>query len=1555
MDQICSTEFWNWNLTWSTTTPIFTSCFIKIGLIWAPIAFFWIFAPAEIYYMIWKKGTKVPWSNLNISKLVVVFLLMVLSLVEIIYQMVKFTKADVRPVEYYTPFLIFVTMAAVAMMLIIQRRKGKITSGVLFLFSFFFCLGTAGGYYTALQKTFNENFIYDKEYETFQFSMIVLYFALSFILFILNCFADMRLKPSQIPKRQSPEERASFLSLLTFWWFNPMAVLGYRKPLSGEDMWELRDDNKSESLQAQFDKYWLPVAKKINSHQNKVKVSYSRRYSEMPADDCTKVTISPDDYEKDISKLSIFKPILKTFGLQLFGAGLLKLGASVITFVNPIILDELIAFVGSNDPYWKGFIFAAGMFLAALIESFLSGQYEYQIYVIAMRIRSCIISVVYKKALVLSNSARKNFTVGEVVNLMSVDTQRMMDYVQMVNLLWAAPLQIVIAIYLLWQQLGIATLGGLFVMILMIPLNGVISVFIRNFQVRLMKDKDQRTKLMNEIMNGIKVLKLYAWENSFIKEVMKFRGMEVASLKAQAYLNGAVTFVFSSAPFLVSLASFATYVLIDSANVLDANKAFVSLSLFNILRVPTALLPMIITYTAMFVVSLKRINKYLQGEEIDPDIVNHDPSEKDPVVVENATFSWTKEDAPALSNLNFRAPEGKLVAVVGQVGAGKSSLLSALLGDMVKWCGKVNVKGSVAYVPQQAWIQNATLRKNVLFTKSFDDKKYKTVLEACALAQDLEILPGGDMTEIGEKGINLSGGQKQRVSLARAVYSDADIYYLDDPLSAVDAHVGKHIFEHVIGPEGLLQKKTRILVTHRISVLPDVDTIVVLVNGQVSEMGSYRELLAKKGAFADFLIQYLQENATENTEQILPDELNLIQEIAATVGAPPEITRQLSKISDGESDSDSVMKIKRGMSLTSPESGEGPRRRTKSQMDTPDKMGNLRRDSVRNSTENLKRRSSKTPVAGTNLTEKESMAVGSVKSSVYFDYIKSYGYWNSFWTVICFILSNGFSVGSSLWLSVWSNDSLNPDSASDTHLRDVRLGVYSGLGGGEIVFTLITSILMNLACLRAARILHDGMLEHIMRAPMSFFDTTPLGRILNRFSKDIDTADITIRFNIRMLFIQGFRALGAVIVISLETPFFLLACLPLIILYYFLQKFYIPTSRQLKRLESTTRSPVYSHFSETVTGASSIRAYEASNIFMTHSNNLVDINHESYYPSLGASRWLSIRLEFLGYSIVFLAALFAVFLRDTLSPGIAGLSVSYALQVTGILNMLVRATADVETNIVAVERCLEYTKTPVEAEWYNKKTKPDDAWPQEGQIKFDNYSTRYREGLELVLKEITCVIKPRERVGIVGRTGAGKSSLTLALFRIIEAAKGKISIDGVHIAKLGLHDLRNKLTIIPQDPVLFTGTLRSNLDPFGSYSDQALWQSLEQSHLKSFVSSLEKGMEHEVSEGGENLSVGQRQLVCLARALLRKTKVLILDEATAAVDVETDELIQSTIRTQFDDCTVLTIAHRLNTIMDYDKVIVLSKGEIVEMDKPENLLKREDSIFYSMAKDAGLI
>ncbi|KAL1476550.1 hypothetical protein MTO96_036420 [Rhipicephalus appendiculatus] len=537
------------------------------------------------------------------------------------------------------------------------------------------------------------------------------------------------------------------------------------------------------------------------------------------------------------------------------------------------------------------------------------------------------------------------------------------------------------------------------------------------------------------------------------------------------------------------------------------------------------------------------------------------------------------------------------------------------------------------------------------------------------------------------------------------------------------------------------------------------------------------------------------------------------------------------------------------------------------------------------------------------------------------------GAWMTLFTLLTFVISHVFNIAGSIWLGLWSNDALDPILATDPAQRNFRLGMYAMYGTVETVFVLCGGVWLNLAMLRGSRVVHDQMLHRVLRAPMAFFDTTPMGRILNRFSKDVDAADVTLPFNARMLIVQFMRTV----------------------------KFYIATSRQLKRLESVSRSPIYVHFSETVTGSSSIRAYGVGKRFVDHSDELTDINHSTYFPSVVASRWLATRLEFIGYTIVLIAGLLAVNSRDTLSPGMAGLSVSYALTVTLTMNMLVRSTSDTETNLVSVERCLEYTKVTQEAPWENPYFKPDPSWPVNGEVEFQNYSTRYRADLDLVLKGITCDIKPGEKVGIVGRTGAGKSSLTLALFRIIEAAGGSINIDGLDVSTLGLYDLRRKLTIIPQDPVLFSGTLRSNLDPFDAKGEDELWRALEHSHLKDYVASLSEGLQHEIAEGGENISVGQRQLVCLARALLRKSRILILDEATAAVDMETDDLIQATIRREFADCTIITIAHRLNTILDYDRVIVLDSGEIAESDSPRELMKRETSIFYAMAKDANLV
>lgn len=585
------------------------------------------------------------------------------------------------------------------------------------------------------------------------------------------------------------------------------------------------------------------------------------------------------------------------------------------------------------------------------------------------------------------------------------------------------------------------------------------------------------------------------------------------------------------------------------------------------------------------------------------------------------------------------------------------------------------------------------------------------------------------------------------------------------------------------------------------------------------------------------------------------------------------------------------------------------------------------------------------------LVEADKAQTGQVKLSVYWEYMKAIGLVISFLSIFLFLCNHVAALASNYWLSLWTDDPVINGTQQNTKLR---LSVYGALGISQGIAVFGYSMAVSIGGIFASRHLHLNLLQNVLSSPMSFFERTPSGNLVNRFSKEMDTVDSMIPQIIKMFMGSLFNVIGACFVILLATPIAAVTIPPLGLIYFFVQRFYVASSRQLKRLESVSRSPVYSHFNETLLGVSVIRAFADQQRFIHQSDLKVDENQKAYFPSIVANRWLAVRLECVGNCIVLFAALFAVMFRHNLSAGLVGLSISYSLQITSYLNWLVRMSSEMETNIVAVERLKEYSETEKEAPWRIQETAPPSNWPQTGRVEFRNFGLRYRQDLDLVLKNISITIEGGEKVGIVGRTGAGKSSLTLGLFRINESAQGEIVIDGINIAKIGLHDLRFKITIIPQDPVLFSGSLRMNLDPFSKHSDEEIWNSLELAHLKGFVAALPDKLNHECAEGGENLSVGQRQLVCLARALLRKTKILVLDEATAAVDLETDDLIQSTIRTQFEDCTVLTIAHRLNTIMDYMRVIVLDKGEILEYGSPSELLQRR-GLFHSMARDAGLV
>ncbi|XP_044152162.1 ATP-binding cassette sub-family C member 3 [Bufo gargarizans] len=1531
MDVFCGSDgklgskFWDSNLTLYTSKPDLTPCFQQTVVAWIPCIYLWVILPFYTIYLKYNRRGYIVLSMLSKAKTLFGVLLWCVCWADLFYSFHSLIQNELPPPVYFvTPLIVGITMIAATILIQYERLKGVRSSGVLTIFWFLATLCAIVPFRSKLMSSSSEGIT-----DRFRFTTFFIYFSLLVVELILCCFKEARpfFSPISSDCNPCPESDASFLSRLIFWWFTKMAILGYKRPLEDKDLWSLNEDNTSKIVVSKLVKEWEKEINKIRASEVKLPKTEEVELNHVD-EKITECDVLIESTKKKIER-TFLKILLKIFGPFFLIGSALKLFQDLLSFVNPQLLGILIDFINNEQaPSWWGFCIAALMFFTSVTQTlFLHQHFQYSL-VTGMRLRSAITGIIYRKSLVITNAAKRSATVGEIVNLMSVDAQRIQDLTTYLNMLWSAPLQIFLALYFLWRTLGPPVFAGVAIMVLLIPINAVIALKIRAFQVELMKYKDARIKLMTEILNGMKVLKLYAWEPSFSQKILEIRSKELNVLRKSAYLNAISTFVWTSAPFLVALTTFSVYVSVDDKNILDAEKAFVSLSLFNILRFPLNMLPQVITNVIQAAVSLKRIQTFLGHDELDPAAVNKEKSMTGvAIAVQNGTFSWAKSSDPVLSNINLLVPSGSLVAIVGQVGCGKSSLVSALLGETEKLEGDVSVRGSVAYVPQQAWIQNSTLKENILFGRSENEKNYKKVLEACALLPDLEMLPGGDQTEIGEKGINLSGGQKQRVSLARAVYSNSDVFLLDDPLSAVDAHVAKHIFDNVIGPDGLLRGKTRVLVTHGITFLPQVDHIVVIVNGQVSETGSYQELLDQNGAFAEFLRNYsFDDNVEEEVPTILDEEEILLAD---------ETLSNHTDLADNEPVANEARKkFIRQISVLSSETEQSHT------------MSTRRRYCERKVAETA---GAKKPQME-KLIQAETAETGRVKASVFWEYIKAVGLVVSL--VVCFLYccQNAAAIGTNVWLSDWTSEEIINGTQQNTNMR---VGVYAALGFLQGLLVVASSFTLALAGISASRKLHAGLLENKMHTPQAFYDTTPTGRIINRFSKDIYVIDEIIPGTTIMFLAMFFISVSTMIVIVCSTPLFAVVIIPLAFIYFFVQRFYVPTSRQLKRLESVSRSPIYSHFSESLTGASIIRAFRRQNSFIVFSDSKMDENQKSFYLGLVSNRWLGILVEFIGNCVVLFSGIFAVIGRENLSPGLVGLSVSYALQVTMSLNWMVRLSSDLETNIVAVERIKEYTETETEAPWIIEDNKPPEDWPNSGEIEFVNYSVRYRPGLDLVLKDLSLSVKGGERIGIVGRTGAGKSSMTLCLFRILEAAEGMIKIDGVNISEIGLHSLRSMLTIIPQDPVLFSGTLRMNLDPFEKYTDDEIWKALELSNLKKFVSSQAEKLNYECSEGGENLSVGQCQLICLARALLRKTRILVLDEATAAIDLETDDLIQMTIRMHFEDCTVLTIAHRLNTIMDYTRVLVLDKGRIAEFDTPTNLIAAR-GIFYGMAKDAGL-
>ncbi|GLT67384.1 hypothetical protein SLA2020_396980 [Shorea laevis] len=1249
-----------------------------------------------------------------------------------------------------------------------------------------------------------------------------------------------------------PERHVNIFSRMFFSWMTPLMQQGYRRPITEKDIWKLDTWDRTETLNEKFQECWAKEMRR--------------------------------------PKPWFLRALNSSLGGRFWWGGFWKIGSDLSQFVGPLVLNHLLQSMQQGDPAWIGYIYAFSIFAGVAVGVLCEAQYFQNVMRVGFRLRATLVAAVFRKSLRLTHESRAKFTSGKITNLMTTDAEALQQICQSLHTLWSAPFRIVFAMVLLYQQLGVASLLGALLLVLLFPIQTLVISKMQKLSKEGLQRTDRRIGLMNEILAAMDTVKCYCWESSFQSKVQSVRNDELSWFRKASLLGACNGFILNSIPVVVTVVSFGLFTMLGGD--LTPARAFTSLSLFAVLRFPLFMLPNIITQVVNANVSVKRLEELFLADERfllpNPPLDRLQPA----IEIKNGYFSWdSKAERPTLSNVNLDIAVGSLVAIVGSTGEGKTSLISAMLGELPPISNaSVVVRGTVAYVPQISWIFNATVRDNILFGSPFNLGRYEKAIDVTALQHDLDLLPGGDLTEIGERGVNISGGQKQRVSMARAAYSNSDVYIFDDPLSALDAHVGRQVFDKCI--KGELRGKTRVLVTNQLHFLSQVDRIILVHEGMVKEDGTFQEL-SNNG----ILFQKLMENA----------------------GKMEEYEEEKEEGDAGDNRSSKPLANGVGNNFPKDTSRENKPKEGKSV-----------------------------------LIKQEEREKGVVSWKVLMRYKNAFG---GFWVVMvlfaCYVSTEVLRVSSSTWLSTWTDQ-----SSPKTHGSGYYNLIYSLLSFGQVLVTVINSYWLITSSLYAARRLHDAMLTSILRAPMVFFQTNPLGRIINRFAKDLGDIDRSVAISINMFLGQVSQLFSTFVLIGIVSTMSLWAIMPLLLLFYAAYLYYQSTSREVKRLDSISRSPVYAQFGEALNGLSTIRAYKAYDRMADINGKSMDNNIRFTVVNMSANRWLAIRLETLGGLMIWFTATFAVMQNGRAENQQAfastmGLLLSYALNITSLLTHVLRLASFAENSLNAVERIGTYIELPSEAPLIIESNHPPPGWPSSGSIRFEDVVMRYRPELPPVLHGISFKISPSDKVGIVGRTGAGKSSLLNTLFRIVELERGRILIDGCDIAKFGLMDLRKVLGIIPQSPVLFSGTVRFNLDPFNEHNDADLWEALERAHLKDAIRRNSLGLDAEVSEAGENFSVGQRQLLSLARALLRRSKILVLDEATAAVDVRTDALIQKTIREEFKSCTMLIIAHRLNTIIDCDRILLLDSGRVLEYDTPEALLSKEGSAFSKMVQSTG--
>ncbi|XP_059263616.1 ATP-binding cassette sub-family C member 8 isoform X8 [Mustela nigripes] len=1362
----------------------------------------------------------------------------------------------------------------------------------------------------------------------------------------------------------------NLLSKGTYWWMNAFIKTAHKKPI------DLRAIGK------------LPIAMRALTNYRRLCEAFD--------------TQAQKDSQSTQGARAIWQALCHAFGRRLVLSSTFRILADLLGFAGPLcifgIVDHLgkensvsqpkiqflgVYFVSSQEFLANAYVLAVLLFLALLLQrTFLQASYYVAIET-GINLRGAIQTKIYNKIMHLSTSnlSMGEMTAAQICNLVAIDTNQLMWFFFLCPNLWAMPVQIIVGVILLYYILGVSALIGAAVIILLAPVQYFVATKLSQAQRSTLEYSNERLKQTNEMLRGIKLLKLYAWENIFRARVEMTRKKEMTSLRAFAVYTSISIFMNTAIPIAAVLITFVGHVSFFKGADFSPSVAFASLSLFHILVTPLFLLSSVVRSTVKALVSVQKLSEFLSSAEIREEqcaprepapqgqaskyqavplkVVNRKhPTREDCqnftaplqrltpsadgdadnwcVQIIGGFFTWTPDGIPTLSNITIRIPRGQLTMIVGQVGCGKSSLLLATLGEMQKISGAVfwnsslpdemgedpryslgtgterepvadsdvRKRGPVAYASQKPWLLNATVEENITFESPFNKQRYKMVIEACSLQPDIDILPHGDQTQIGERGINLSGGQRQRISVARALYQHTNVVFLDDPFSALDVHLSDHLMQ--AGILELLQddKRTVVLVTHKLQYLPHADWIIAMKDGTIQREGTLKDFQRSE-------CQLFEHWKTLMNRQDQELEKETVMERKATEpsqGLPRAMSSRDGLLQDEEEEEE-----------------EG------AESEEEDNLSSVLHQRAKIPWRACAKYLSSAGVLLLSLLVFSQLLKHMVLVAI--------DYWLAKWTDSALTLS-----------PVTGNCSLSQECALDQTVYAMVFTVLCSLG---IVLCLVTSVTVEWTGLKVAKSLHRSLLNRIILAPMRFFETTPLGSILNRFSADCNTIDQHIPSTLECLSRSTLLCVSALAVISYVTPVFLVALLPLAVVCYFIQKYFRVASRDLQQLDDTTQLPLLSHFAETVEGLTTIRAFRYEAKFQQKLLEYTDSNNIASLFLTAANRWLEVRMEYIGACVVLIAAVTSISnsLHRELSAGLVGLGLTYALMVSNYLNWMVRNLADMEIQLGAVKRIHGLLKT--EAESYEGLLAPSlipKNWPDQGKIQIQNLSVRYDSSLKPVLKHVNALISPGQKIGICGRTGSGKSSFSLAFFRMVDMFEGRIIIDGIDIAKLPLHTLRSRLSIILQDPVLFSGTIRFNLDPEKKCSDSTLWEALEIAQLKQVVKALPGGLDAIITEGGENFSQGQRQLFCLARAFVRKTSIFIMDEATASIDMATENILQKVVMTAFADRTVVTIAHRVHTILTADLVIVLKRGAILEFDKPEKLLSRKDSVFASFVR-----